>query len=65
MKLARIVDSDIADPWVEHSRLVRSALDCFAPIAITIRNRSDGAGLLQSLDYPNVSKLQAKHSRPR
>ena len=39
MSLPRIVDMKIPDQWTDRNQSVRSALDCFAPLAITIRAR--------------------------
>ncbi len=47
MNLSRIIDTD----QCERSRMVRAALDCFAPLAITIRPK------------PGIFDNQAKHSR--
>ncbi len=54
MNLPRIVDTEH-----DSSRMVRAALDCFAPIAITIRARPD------TLAYQGRLKLQANPSRFR
>ena len=37
MNLPRIVDTRIPDHWTDRNQSLRSALDCFAPLAITIR----------------------------
>ena len=37
MNLPRVVDTKIPDHWTDRSQSLRSALDCFAPLAITIR----------------------------
>ena len=39
MNLPRVVDTKIPDHWTDRSQSVRRALDCFAPLAITIRAR--------------------------
>lgn len=49
MNLTRIMDTD----QCERSRMVRTALDCFAPLAITIRSK------------PGNFVTQTKHSRAR
>jgi len=49
MTLSRIIDTDPC----ERSRMVRAALDCFAPLAITIRPK------------PGIFDIHAKHSRSR
>lgn len=54
MNLPRIVDTEH-----DTSRMVRAALDCFAPIAITIRARPD------SLPYQGSFERQANPPRFR
>jgi len=54
MNLPRIVDTNH-----ERSRMVRDALDCFAPLAITIRARPD------SLRFQGGLEFQTNHSRSR
>ncbi len=54
MNLPRIVDTEY-----DSSRMVRAALDCFAPIAITIRARPG------TLPYQGSFERQANRSRCR
>jgi len=49
MNLSRIMDTDQS----ERSRMVRAALDCFAPLAITIRPK------------PGIFETWARHSQAR
>ena len=44
MNLPRVVDSEVPDHWSDCGRSVRAALDCFVPLAITIRAMPDGYG---------------------
>lgn len=52
MNLPRIVDTEH-----DASRMVRAALDCFAPIAITIRAKPE------ALRFQSGLSLQANRSR--